>query len=88
MEGRSAFVFHGFQPRKELCGGLDMEADFLVVLPGPPVTLLTIECKTTLSKEALGQAKKQWNSTKRVGSRYVLFTYTSYDCTLKSYVDP
>ena len=66
LKDRPAFVFHGFKPRKELCGGFDMEADFVLVLPGAPVTVLTIECKTELTKKVLGKSKQQWKATKQV----------------------
>ncbi len=63
---KPAFIFHGFEPKAVQD---KMETDFLVVLPD--CTVIAIECKTTLSKDALRDAKRQWNNTKRVLENHI-----------------
>ena len=66
-----AFVFHGFQPRQELFklksaegSASNMESDFVIVLPGG--VIVSLECKTTLDKEPLEKAVKQWGRLRQV----------------------
>ncbi len=70
LNGRPAFVFHGFKPRQELFkmdaadgGKANMESDFAIVLPG---IVIGLECKTTLDSKQLKKAGKQWAELTRV----------------------
>ncbi len=70
LKNTAAFVFHGFKPRDELFkrrdpsgNSVNMESDFVIVLPGIVVAL---ECKTTLDSEQFKKAGRQWAELKLV----------------------
>ncbi len=87
FKDKAAFVFHGFEPRRDLPHGQPydalelafvpekMETDFLVVLPD--CTVIAIECKTTFHKEALRDARRQWKNMKLVLENYLGLGYFS-----------
>ncbi len=70
LNSQPAFVFQGFKPRHGLFqredpakGKVNMESDFVIVLPG---LVISLECKTTLDSGPLNHAVKQWNELKQV----------------------
>ncbi len=70
LRRRPAFVFQGFKPRHELFqredptkGKVNMESDFVIVLP---YFVISLECKTTLDSGPLNHAVKQWDELKQV----------------------